>query len=61
MAGKDDIEKKLDEVDKRLNADSIRKHYKVRLLARINKGESGLLETLKGQLDTALPLDSPVL
>jgi hypothetical protein len=47
MADKDDIQKKLDEVDKRFNVADIRKHYKARLIARINKGEIGLLDELK--------------
>ncbi len=47
MADKDDIDKKLDEVDKKFNIVSIRKHYKARLLAKINAGEIGLLEELQ--------------
>jgi hypothetical protein len=39
-----DIDKKLDDIDKKYNVASIRKHYKARLLARINKGEVGLTD-----------------
>jgi hypothetical protein len=46
MADKRELEEKLDEIDKKFDPESIRKHYKARLLSRINKGEIGLLDDL---------------
>jgi hypothetical protein len=46
MADKRELEEKLDEIDRKFDSESIRKHYKARLLARINKGEIGLLDEL---------------
>jgi hypothetical protein len=43
----DDIGKKVDEIDKKFNVTEIRKFYKARLVARINKGEVGLLDELQ--------------
>jgi hypothetical protein len=63
MADKD-IDKKLDEIDKKYNVASMRKHYKARLLVRINKGEVGLIDELEqlerleaGELPTKPPAD----
>jgi len=47
MADKDDLNEKLDEIDKKFDVISIRKHYKARLLSRINKGEIGLISELE--------------
>ena len=46
MAEKD-VQDKLSEIDKKFDVSSIRKHYKIKLLARINKGEIGLLPELE--------------
>jgi hypothetical protein len=46
MAEKD-TDKKLNELDEKYDAESIRKYYKARLIRRINKGEIGLIDELE--------------
>jgi hypothetical protein len=47
MPDKRDVDKKLDELDEKYDAESIRKYYKARLIKRINKGEVGLIDELE--------------
>jgi hypothetical protein len=47
MAEKEDLKKKLDELDASVDWETARKLYKAKLVARINKGEIGLLDELE--------------